>query len=56
MDVKRKIQDYVRVLRITKKPDRTEYWSATKITGIGLIVIGTVGLIIFLIFNVIGIV
>ncbi len=35
-----------RVLMVTRKPSWKEYKMATKITGIGMIVIGTIGLLI----------
>ncbi len=38
-----------RVLMVTKKPGMKEFKMAAKITGIGMILIGTIGLIIRLI-------
>jgi len=35
-----------RVLMVTRKPSWKEYKMATKITGIGMIIIGTIGLLI----------
>ncbi|NJF25478.1 protein translocase SEC61 complex subunit gamma [Thermococcus sp. Bubb.Bath] len=35
-----------RVLMVTRKPSWKEYKMASKITGIGMIVIGTIGLLI----------
>lgn len=54
-DIKEKIRRYVRVLRITRKPSRFEFSGAAKITGIGLIIIGGIGFILFLIGSYTGI-
>ncbi|QQG39385.1 MAG: protein translocase SEC61 complex subunit gamma [Candidatus Aenigmatarchaeota archaeon] len=54
-----KIRDFgknaMRVLRVSSKPSGEEYLASAKITGIGLIIIGVVGFIIFLIFQFLGI-
>ena len=36
----------VRVLKITRKPDRNEFRDLVKVTGIGLIIIGFMGFLI----------
>lgn len=36
-------------MRLTKKPNKTEFKSAVKVTGLGAAVIGAIGFIIFLI-------
>jgi protein transport protein SEC61 subunit gamma-like protein len=46
--VKRFLKETRRVLHITKKPDRQEFLSLCKITGLGIAVIGALGFIIFL--------
>ena len=38
-----------RILRLTRKPKGSEYSETAKITGVGIIVIGLIGFIIFLI-------
>ena len=47
--VKRFINECWRVLRITKKPDKEEYLTLVKVTGLGMAIIGAIGFIIFLI-------
>ncbi|PIN75459.1 protein translocase SEC61 complex subunit gamma [Candidatus Woesearchaeota archaeon CG10_big_fil_rev_8_21_14_0_10_36_11] len=47
--VKRFIKETLRVLRITKKPDRTEYMSLVKVTGIGILIIGALGFVLHLV-------
>jgi protein transport protein SEC61 subunit gamma and related proteins len=43
VDIKQKIQEYIRVLQITKKPSKEEYMGAAKITGLGILFIGAIG-------------
>ena len=47
-DLKKKIQEWKRVLSITKKPSRDEFSASAKITGIGILLIGMVGFLIYL--------
>ncbi|MBS3815068.1 MAG: protein translocase SEC61 complex subunit gamma [Hadesarchaea archaeon] len=35
-----------RVLQVARKPDKDEYLNVAKITGIGVLIIGTIGFII----------
>lgn len=49
LKVKRFIKETLRVLRITKKPNRTEFQSLVKVTGIGIAILGVIGFVIFLI-------
>lgn len=54
LDIKQKIQEYMRVLKITKKPANPEYSAAIKITGLGILIIGAIGLIIYIIAKLTG--
>ena len=54
LDIKRKFQEYMRVLKITKKPANPEYSAAIKITGLGILLIGAIGLIIYIIAKLTG--
>ncbi len=47
--LKRFIKETLRVIRITKKPDKEEYKNLLKVTGLGIAIIGALGFIIFLI-------
>jgi protein transport protein SEC61 subunit gamma-like protein len=40
-----------RVIFVAKKPSKEEFKQACKITGIGMAILGIIGFIIFLIFN-----
>lgn len=47
-------QKYIRVLQIMKKPSREEFLAAAKVTGIGALLIGLIGYIIYVIMVTIG--
>ena len=46
--IRKKLKEYHRVLKITKKPDSTEFKTVVKISGLGIIIIGVIGFAIFL--------
>ena len=46
--LKKFLKETSRVMRITKKPDRNEFMNLTKVTGLGIAIIGVIGFIIFL--------
>lgn len=46
--MKERFQQYRRTIEIARKPDREEWLNTAKITGIGIILLGTVGFVIFL--------
>lgn len=48
------IKQCQRVLRVSKKPDRTEYVNVAKITGLGIILIGVIGFVISIIAQLLG--
>ncbi len=43
-----------RVLKVARKPDREEYWTVAKVTGLGVLLIGAVGFAIMLVAELIG--
>jgi protein transport protein SEC61 subunit gamma and related proteins len=47
--IKRFWKETIRVLRVTKKPNKEEYKSILKVTGIGISIIGALGFVIFLV-------
>lgn len=49
--IEHKINEYRRVLRIANKPDREEFVMSAKITGAGMILIGAIGFVFYLIQN-----
>ena len=40
------IKDSKRVLKVSRKPDRAEYFEFAKITALGILVIGAVGFVV----------
>lgn len=50
--MKQIIEKIRRVLLVSSKPDKDEFMQSFKITGIGIVLIGVIGFIIFLIVNV----
>ncbi len=51
MGLKNFIKNCIRVLKVTRKPSKEEYFTSVKITGLGIILIGLIGFVIFLIFH-----
>jgi protein transport protein SEC61 subunit gamma-like protein len=49
LNLKEKLANYKRVLQIAKKPSREDYLETAKICAIGLIVIGVIGFLLYLI-------
>jgi len=54
MKIKKKLNGYRRVLHIARKPDKEEYRTSSKISAIGIMLIGTIGFFIFLLFTILG--
>jgi protein transport protein SEC61 subunit gamma-like protein len=50
---KERLLQYKRTVEVSRKPDRMEFNSSAKITGIGLLLIGAIGFIIFLAYQLI---
>ncbi|WP_299525608.1 protein translocase SEC61 complex subunit gamma [uncultured Methanobrevibacter sp.] len=48
------IKDCKRVLKVSRKPDKEEYFEFSKIVAIGIAIIGVVGFVIVLIGELIG--
>lgn len=42
----RRLQEYRRVLKVTKKPNKREFWSVVKVTGLGILIIGLMGFLV----------
>ncbi|VVB51154.1 Uncharacterised protein [uncultured archaeon] len=43
------ISETSRIIRLTRKPKQSEFWETAKITGAGMIIIGTLGFIVILV-------
>ncbi len=53
LKLKRKLREYRRVLRITKKPTSKEFKMIVKVTGLGIVAIGAIGFVIWLVLTLI---
>ena len=47
--VRRFFKEMIRVIHVTKKPNKEEYKNLVRVTGIGISIIGALGFVIFLI-------
>ena len=58
MNIKETTSDFLkqskRVLKVARKPDREEYFDFSKVTALGIAVIGLIGFVIYLISELIG--
>ena len=50
-ELKAKLNEYQRVLKISSKPDREEFEMSAKITGAGMLIIGIIGFVFYLLAN-----
>jgi protein transport protein SEC61 subunit gamma-like protein len=48
------VKDSKRVLKVSRKPDRAEYFDFAKITALGILVIGVIGFVMVIIGQLIG--
>jgi protein transport protein SEC61 subunit gamma-like protein len=46
--LKEKLLQYRRTIEIARKPDREEWISSAKVSGLGILVIGGVGFVVFI--------
>ena len=49
--VKEKLKDYARVLSIARKPTKDEFMQAAKLSGLGILLIGAIGFMVFALFE-----
>ncbi len=55
MSLKETFRNYRRVLQIARKPGKEEFMNSSKISALGIALIGSIGFIIFIIFILLGI-
>ena len=49
-----KIKEYERVIRLSRKPRKSEYIMISKVTGLGIVIIGLIGFIIRMVLQIFG--
>ena len=58
MNIKKTTSDFIkqskRVLKVARKPDREEYFNFSKVTAIGIAIIGVIGFVIVLLGQLLG--
>ncbi len=54
MGLKSLVERMRRILLVASKPDKTEYRQTVKITGLGFVLIGLIGFVIFIVVQLIG--
>ena len=42
------VKDSKRVLKVSKKPDKQEYFELAKVTSLGVVIVGVIGFVVFL--------
>lgn len=47
LNIKEKLINYKRILTVAKKPAKEDFLSAAKISAIGMLIIGIIGLIVY---------
>lgn len=52
--IKKKLNEYWRVLKVTKKPDAVEYKTIVKVSALGMAAIGAIGFFIQLTWEILG--
>lgn len=53
-DINKFVKDCRRVLKVSRKPDREEYFELAKIVSIGILIVGAIGFVMVLLGSLIG--
>jgi len=51
-DIENKIREYIKLLKMARKPDSEEFFTTTKVAMAVMVIIGLVGFVIYLLMNV----
>ena len=54
MKIKNKLREYRRVLQISRKPGKEELMTSSKVSALGIALIGFIGFVIFLVYIISG--
>lgn len=49
--IKNKLQQYKRTVDVAVKPDKEEFLSSAKITALGIVLVGIIGFIIYILYH-----
>ena len=50
LNIIQRIRDYRRILIVARKPTKDEFFTAAKVSSIGILIVGALGFLIFLLF------
>jgi len=53
-NIKERLENYKRILMVTKKPSWSDFWFVTKICAIGTLIVGCIGLSLYIISILLG--
>jgi protein transport protein SEC61 subunit gamma-like protein len=51
--MKNRLKQYRRTIEVSRKPDKDEFTASSKITGLGILLLGAIGFILFLAYHII---
>jgi protein transport protein SEC61 subunit gamma-like protein len=51
-NVSLRLGEYIRVLKLTRKPSKEEFWVIAKVAGAGILLVGFIGFIIYILITV----
>ncbi|MHC1636194.1 MAG: protein translocase SEC61 complex subunit gamma [Candidatus Methanospirareceae archaeon] len=49
----KKIKEYIRILKLARRPGKEEFWMVSKIAGVAMLIIGLIGFSIYILMTVI---
>ena len=55
LNLKERIANYIRVLRVARKPTKDEFISTSKICSAGMLLIGVIGFAVFIVYILLGV-
>ena len=51
-EIAKKVKEYIRILKLAKRPKRDEFFKISKIAGVAMALIGTIGFSIYLLMTI----
>ncbi|MHC1566825.1 MAG: protein translocase SEC61 complex subunit gamma [Candidatus Syntropharchaeia archaeon] len=52
LDIRKKLDEYAKVIKLARKPDREEFLMISKVAGAGILLIGLVGFLIYVLMGI----
>jgi len=54
LNLKEKIKEYIRVIKVNKKPSKENFFETLKICAIGIAILGAIGLVFYMVSILLG--